>query len=159
VGNHEYYSGAELHRYLDSTWEQYGPIAGGNVSLPDDEIAVPGGASGASSTGNGGGGGHSYHGVSTATSGLGALLSRGLHHSVGLHGSTPSNSSRYFSLDLGLIHLVAIDLNFYYGVDPCTDGSCQAAQKEWLARDLAAANRNRDNVPWVLVMSHYPFFW
>ena len=56
-----------------------------------------------------------------------------------------------------MIHLVAIDLNVYYGVDPC--GSyCANAQKEWLKADLAAANANRAAVPWVVVMSHYPFY-
>jgi len=58
---------------------------------------------------------------------------------------------------MGLIHFIALDLNVYYGVDPCGD-PCRAAQKEWLQKDLATANKNRDSVPWVIAMSHYPFY-
>eukprot|EP00658_Telonema_sp_P-2_P032994 TRINITY_DN2430_c0_g1_i1.p1 TRINITY_DN2430_c0_g1~~TRINITY_DN2430_c0_g1_i1.p1 ORF type:complete len:654 (+),score=156.53 TRINITY_DN2430_c0_g1_i1:294-2255(+) len=126
VGNHEYYSGAVLERFLNQTW-----------------------------------GGHSWdtveHGISTASSALGALLSRGLHHSAGLHGSTPSNTSRYFSADFGLIHLVALDLNMYFGTDDCGD-PCKQAQMSWLQQDLAQANSNREAVPWVVAMSHFPFY-
>lgn len=64
---------------------------------------------------------------------------------------------RYFSADFGLVHLVAIDLNFYYGVDPCGD-PCRQAQLAWLKKDLAAAVANRKVVPWIVVMSHYPFY-
>jgi hypothetical protein len=45
----------------------------------------------------------------------------------------------------------------YYGVDPCGD-PCRNAQLAWLEADLAAANKNRDSVPWVVAMSHYPFY-
>ena len=95
-------------------------------------------------------------GTSTATSALGALLSRGNHHGAGVHGATPSHTSRFFSADWGLIHFVALDLNVYYGNDPCGH-PCRAAQKAWLAADLKAANANRAAVPFVVVMSHYPF--
>merc|ERR1719473_1499021 len=62
VGNHEYYAGAKLGRYLDSTWQKWGPIAGGD--LPGNEFAS---------------GPHK----STATSALGAMLTTGLHHGAG----------------------------------------------------------------------------
>ena len=78
---HRYYSGAYLERFLNQTW-------GGHTW----------------------GGGQRGSG-STATSALGALLSRGTHHAAGLHGSTPSNTSRFFSVDFGLVHLIALDLN------------------------------------------------
>ncbi len=132
-------------------------------------------------------------GTSSATSALGAFLSRGNHHTAAraaAGGVVPSNTSRYFSIDYGLIHLVSVDMNGpsnfcrafsqldrstfhsygidaharvllcvvstgYYGVDPCGQ-PCIDAQKAWLAADLAAANENRDNVPWVVGVSHYP---
>jgi hypothetical protein len=28
----------------------------------------------------------------------------------------------------------------------------------WLTRDLEAANKNRQQVPWIIVTSHYPIF-
>ena len=54
-------------RYLNQTWEGWGPIAGGNLPAK---------------------------GRSTATSALGALLSRGNHHAVSTRGSVPSQTSR-----------------------------------------------------------------
>lgn len=47
----------------------------------------------------------------TATRAVGALLSRGTQHGLGVHGATPSNTSRFFSADFGLVHLIALDLN------------------------------------------------
>ena len=52
---------------------------------------------------------------------------------------------------------MALNLNGYYGDDPC-QADCIAAQKEWLKLDLAAANANRAAVPWVVAFSHYPFY-
>ena len=49
-------------------------------------------------------------------------------------------------MDVGLIHVVALDLN---------DISL-AGQLEWLAADLAAADTNRAAVPWIVVTSHFP---
>jgi hypothetical protein len=71
VGNHEYYSGEELARYLDSTWEKW------NSSIPQSQSD------------------ESKKGVSsTATSTLGKMISMANVHGAGLHGSTPSNTSR-----------------------------------------------------------------
>jgi hypothetical protein len=39
------------------------------------------------------------------------LPTAGTYYSMGLHGTTPSNTSRYASTDLGLIHMVGLDLN------------------------------------------------
>jgi len=72
-------------------------------------------------------------------------------------GKHPSNTSRYFSLDFGLVHLVALDMNMYFGVDPCGE-PCRKAQLAWLEEDLQMANANREAVPWVLVFSHYPLY-
>jgi 3',5'-cyclic AMP phosphodiesterase CpdA len=140
LGNHEYAAGAKLGRYLDQNFQGWGPIAGANLTAADRAALAE------------------MRVVSTATSALGAFVSTGTHHAAGLHGGeAPSGSSRYFSVDFGLIHFVALDLNVYYGGDPCGD-PCKAAQLKWLQADLAAANRNRATVPWVIVMSHYPFY-
>eukprot|EP00040_Diaphanoeca_grandis_P030384 m.179559 g.179559 ORF g.179559 m.179559 type:complete len:727 (-) comp31979_c1_seq1:166-2346(-) len=123
VGNHEYYSGTELSRYLDSTWEGWGTIPGG---------------------------------PSKSTS-LGFLLGVGTHHGAATQGSTPSNTSRYFSVDFGLVHLIALDFNVYYGDDPCGQ-PCMDAQLKFLKEDLEKANANRDKVPWIIAMAHYPVY-
>eukprot|EP01060_Flectonema_neradi_P004670 TRINITY_DN13049_c0_g1_i1.p1 TRINITY_DN13049_c0_g1~~TRINITY_DN13049_c0_g1_i1.p1 ORF type:complete len:686 (+),score=141.28 TRINITY_DN13049_c0_g1_i1:34-2091(+) len=121
VGNHEFYDGADIQRYLDSTWEQY--------QLPR----------------------------STATSALGYLLSTASHNGAGLQSSTPSGTSRYFSVDIGLFHFIALDLNIYYNTDVCGD-PCRKAQLAWLEQDLIAANKNRESKPWVIAFSHFPLF-
>lgn len=82
---------------------------------------------------------------STATSALGLHLTTGTFYGVGLHGgSVPSNTSRYASTDMGLIHMVGLDLD-----------NLDQAQLAWLDQDLAAARRN-PLTPWIMVMSHFP---
>ena len=66
---------------------------------------------------------------------------------MGTHGPVPSNTSRYTSADIGLIHMVGLDLNT---LDP--------AQLAWLEADLARANENRTRTPWIMVASHFPLF-
>ena len=140
VGNHEYYAGTNLSRYLDSTWEKWGPI-----DVAGDGEAAYGGVGG---------------GATSATSALGAFLSAGNHHAAGttvsaLSNSVPSNTSRYFSVDVGLTHLVALSLNGYNGVDQCTD-ECNKAQAAWLRADLAAVDRAK--TPWLIATSHFPMY-
>eukprot|EP00939_MAST-03C_sp_MAST-3C-sp1_P001607 g1607.t1 len=130
VGNHEFYDGDALRRYLNQT-------EGTVVADQTTERVV---------------------GWSTATSALGRLLSTANHHGAGLYGAgVPSNTSRYYSVDVGLIHFVALDLNMYNGVDNCGE-PCRQAQLAWLDKDLALANENRDRVPWIVAMSHFPLY-
>jgi len=140
VGNHEYYAGTNLSRYLDSTWEEWGCLdVEGDVE--DDYGGVGAGAT-------------------SATSALGAFLSAGNHHAGGTttsetSNSVPSNTSRYFSVDLGQTHLIALSLNGYNGVDDCKT-KCNQEQVKWLHEDLAAVDRSK--TPWVIAMSHFPFY-
>ena len=69
---------------------------------------------------------------STATTALGHHLATGTLYGTGSHGSIPSNTSRYTSADVGLIHMVGLDLN---KLDP--------VQLAWLEADLARANEDR----------------
>tara|TARA_B110000208_G_scaffold153843_1_gene186220 strand:+ start:1474 stop:2265 length:792 start_codon:yes stop_codon:yes gene_type:complete len=145
VGNHEYYDGAELYRFLNQT-------AGGRV-LPQavrdaiaaravvvDEVTGAGGST-----------------VVKPPSALGTMLSQGNYLAQGLNTQgAASHTSRFFSVDIGLIHLVALDLNGYYGDDPCGQ-PCIDAQKAWLAKDLAAANKNRDNVRSIILCARALF--
>lgn len=52
-------------------------------------------------------------GRSTATTPLGHLLAFGTHHAAGNTGPVPSGTSRFYSVDLGLVHFIALDLNMY----------------------------------------------
>lgn len=72
-------------------------------------------------------------------------------------GSVPSGSARWFSVDIGLIHWVSLDLNLYFGTDSSAE-NLRKAQADWLKKDLVQANKNRKNVPWILAGSHYPFY-
>ena len=127
AGNHEFYDGAELGRFLNQTWEGWGPIAGGNV--PSNKTLSANSKKTSRGTTTRTHGLPDLDGRSTATSPLGAFLSTGNFHSVaGAHKDDTehnrigadngirrsphaSNTSRYFSLDFGLIHFVALDLN------------------------------------------------
>ena len=126
-----------MTRFLDQTWQKWGPIPGG--------IGWAGSAENNSVDGMA-----ALHGATSATTALGAFLSAGNHHGPGVHAKVPSRSSRYFSVDFGLTHLVALSLNAYNGLDLCQGySSCtelNLAQLEWLEQDLAAVDRSV--TPW-----------
>ena len=88
----------------------------------------------------------------TATTSLGHLLTRSSFYGAASHGGVPSRTSQWYSVDLGLIHFVILDL------DPGPPAVFAGAQVVWAAADLAAADANRANVPWVVVTSHYPLY-
>lgn len=88
----------------------------------------------------------------TATTSLGHLLTRSSFYAGGSHGAAPSRTSQWYSVDLGLIHFVALDL------DPGPPAVFSGAQAAWAAADLAAADANRANVPWIVVTSHFPMY-
>ena len=92
---------------------------------------------------------------STATSALGHLLTKGSLLGAGVHGSKPSGTSQWMSVDIGLIHLVGLDLDPGHAPGPPVFSGVQEA---WLDQDLAAANANRANVPWIIVTSHFPLY-
>ena len=78
---------------------------------------------------------------------MGHHLATGTLYGMGSHGVIPSNTSRYTSADVGLIHMVGLDLN-----------NLDAVQLAWLEADLARANQRRAATPWIIVMSHFPLF-
>ena len=55
-----------------------------------------------------------------------SLTAAGAIHGAGSSGHVPSNSSRYFSVDMGMIHLIALDLNPYFGCDPLGTAAIEA---------------------------------
>ena len=68
-----------------------------------------------------------------------------------------SNSSLYYSVDLGLVHLVVLNYLYWLGLAP---RSTVPAQLAWLAADLAAAAApaQRSRVPWIIVTGHAPMY-
>lgn len=67
-------------------------------------------------------------------------------------GNPGADAARWNSFDDGLVHWVQIDTEIYsYGTDAQI-----AAQKAWLAADLAAVNRTK--TPWVLSQGHKGYY-
>ena len=91
---------------------------------------------------------------STANSGLGHFLTKGTAFSAASHGKSPSRTSQWASVDIGLIHFAVLDLD--PGPPPVfAPGGDQAT---WLEADLKRAAANRANVPWIVVGSHFPLY-
>ena len=137
IGNHESTQGhggdrvdwSTQERYLNQTW---GVIYGEDGAESETSTAR-----------------------TTATTSLGHLLTRSSFYGAGAHGAAPSRTSQWYSLDLGLIHFVILDLDVGQVGAPAVFSGTQAA---WAAADLAAADANRANVPWVVVTSHFPLY-
>jgi hypothetical protein len=69
-----------------------------------------------------------------------------------LPANNPAGTERYYSFDWGPVHFVALDSNCATGLasaDRCT----LAAQKSWVAQDLAASRQ-----PWKVVYFHHPLW-
>jgi len=69
----------------------------------------------------------------------------------------------WYSYEYGTVHFTQIDTETDYPHSPEGQGSEINAgpfgnQLEWLESDLAAANNNRDNVPWIIVSGHRPLY-
>lgn len=127
MGNHEVNDGDDFKRYLNMTW---GETMGDDNDAGEDAAAPVI--------------------VSTATSSLGELLTRTTFLGASIHmghngksGGVPSNTSKYFSVNVGRFHIAA---TFPQPLD--------GKQAEWLKADLAAVDRTR--TPWVIVTSHFP---
>ena len=72
-------------------------------------------------------------------------------------------NNMWFSFDYGLVHFVSIDTEVDYPNSPEGRGTWGDAgpfgdQLGWLAADLKKANANRQNVPWILVSGHRPYY-
>jgi hypothetical protein len=114
IGNHEHNDGDDFNRYLNLTFGQ-------TLGHPVDPNKVR----------------------SNADSALGDFLTKTTLFAAGAHGTVPSHTSRYFAVDVGIVHVVGLDLN---NLDP--------KQLDWLDRDLSAVDRT--HTPWIIVSSHFP---
>jgi len=67
-----------------------------------------------------------------------------------------SMESMVYSFDIGPAHVIAISTEFYYFLEY---GFKQVAkQYEWLEQDLIKANKNREQVPWIITFGHRPMY-
>ena len=74
---------------------------------------------------------------------------------LGARHSPRSGTSRYYSVDIGLVHVIVLDLNAYYFP---RELKWIKPQLKWLKSDLEAADKNRGVVPWIALVSHYPLY-
>ena len=134
IGNHEANDGDHYNRYMNIAWGEVMPEAGAVDPSKPHHLDPPT--------------------RSTATSALGDLLTKATMY-ASVHGPhVPSNTSRYTSIDYGLIHYIGLDMQKW----PDGFASGDGAQKAWLQADLAAAAANRAAVPWIIASSHYPVY-
>ena len=70
--------------------------------------------------------------------------------------ASKSNTSLYYSINIGLVHFVVLDTMFYLGL-PSPNRSEMIS---WFAADLKIANQkqNRISQPWIIVASHVPMY-
>ncbi len=72
----------------------------------------------------------------------------------------------WYSFNYGLVHVVVINTETDFTDAPSGPGTTlnggnfqpPGAQVAWLQNDLATANANRTQVPWIVVTGHRPFF-
>jgi hypothetical protein len=70
--------------------------------------------------------------------------------------SYPKYGELFYSVDVGPVHLMVFD---EYAVgSPSTDPDFAAVLEKWLNDDLAAAAKNRANVPWIVASHHHGEF-
>jgi hypothetical protein len=68
-----------------------------------------------------------------------------------------SDTSFYYSFDVGLIHYVVINTEVYKYVNQTASSPLPFTPEEqlaWLEEDLKLANKNRDEVPWIVMAGH-----
>jgi hypothetical protein len=68
----------------------------------------------------------------------------------------PKYSELFFSVDIGPVHVIVLD--DFWITSPTGDPEYGPLLKDWLEKDLTAANANRANVPWIVVNHHHAEF-
>ena len=66
----------------------------------------------------------------------------------------PKYGELFFSVDVGPVHVIVLDDAWV--VSSSGDVDFKGIFKSWLEADLAAADKNRAKVPWILAMPHHP---
>lgn len=64
----------------------------------------------------------------------------------------------FYSFDVGLVHFTIISTEIYFKDTMDADGDLVARQEAWLEQDLAKANANRAQTPWLVVIGHRPMY-
>ncbi|EGT42558.1 hypothetical protein CAEBREN_32783 [Caenorhabditis brenneri] len=70
---------------------------------------------------------------------------------------TGSDDNQFYSIDIGPVHWVGLSTE-YYGFEEQYGNTSIFTQFNWLTKDLETANKNRQNVPWIALYQHRPFY-
>ncbi|TYZ65189.1 hypothetical protein PybrP1_000540 [[Pythium] brassicae (nom. inval.)] len=73
---------------------------------------------------------------------------------VSSNGEAPNNW--FYSYDVGLVHFVFYSTEIYF--KKTKESGVVARQEQWLRDDLARANANRAQQPWIIVLGHRPMY-
>lgn len=71
--------------------------------------------------------------------------------------NSKSDTSFYYSFDVGLIHYIVINTEVYKYVNQTASSPLPFTPEQqlaWLEQDLKQANQNRDQVPWIVMAGH-----
>jgi hypothetical protein len=64
------------------------------------------------------------------------------------------NNSMFYSINYKSLHLVSFSTEVYFTGTP---GEIETATN-WLEADLTEANKNRDQRPWIIFLTHHPIY-
>eukprot|EP00898_Chlorokybus_atmophyticus_P003512 jgi/Chlat1/4161/Chrsp27S04232 len=68
-----------------------------------------------------------------------------------------SYDNLYYSWDIGPVHFVSYNTEVFFFPDLFSEHNMKR-QYEWMEADLQAANRNRQERPWIIVVGHRPMY-
>jgi Calcineurin-like phosphoesterase len=57
-----------------------------------------------------------------------------------------------------MVHFISLDFYFYNDGDDVQDRVAKRNMEEWLEHDLIEANKNRDQVPWIIASGHVSIY-
>lgn len=64
-------------------------------------------------------------------------------------------NNQYFSFNIGKIHFISIDYDYYYTINGTDIGQ---EMYDWVTNDLIQANATRDVRPWIIAIVHRPIY-
>lgn len=99
-------------------------------------------------------GNHEAHGVFSHYTERFRLMPSNTGTVVSDNGVAPNNW--FYSFNVGLVHFVFFSTEIYF--KKTKERDVVARQEQWLREDLARANANRAQQPWIIVLGHRPMY-